>query len=115
MNFYEFSKILEENKLFRIPSRDPVRNAVASVESYWPKPGLALTHIQEILFRHGYIIPYASFNVHDRTEDYTQRFDIERRLSPEDPNSETEPTNSSLNFSWHWISQNQVEITAYLT
>lgn len=114
MNFYKFLEILNEAN---IRNRDPVRNAVASIETYWEKPGKALTAIQEILFDHGYLIPYPSFSVHDRSPEHTQSFNIQKKVNPEDPNNhEVEETNSSLIFSWYWMpSGNQVEITAYIS
>ena len=112
INFFEFSKILSESIL----TKDPVRNAVASIETYWSKPGAALSAIQNILHDHGYIIPVPSFNVHDKTPEYTQRFNIEKIINPEDPNSDSEDTGSYLVFSWHWMpSGTQVEITAYIS
>jgi hypothetical protein len=112
MNFYKFSEILEESKSKRIPNRDPVRNAVAGIDSYWPKPGIALSKIQEILYEYGYLLETASFVVHDRTPSYTQRFQVEKKTSP----NSTEPTDSYLVFSWHWMpSGEQVEVTAYLS
>jgi hypothetical protein len=112
MNFYEFSKILDEENIHR---RDPVRNAVASIENYWSKPGKALTAIQEILFDHGYLIPYPIFSVHDRAPDHRQTFNILKKINPSDPNSETADMDSDLIFSWHWISDDKVEVTAYLS
>jgi hypothetical protein len=114
MNFYEFFEMLENASA--INRKDPVRDKVARIETYWPKPGLALSAIQEILFSHGYLIPYASFSVHDKAQEHTERFNIERKINPDDPNSATEDTGSSLIFSWHWMpSGGQVEITAYIS
>lgn len=116
MDFYKFSKVLEESRSFGIQSKDPVRNAVANIETYWSKPGLALSTIQSVLHDHGYIIPYASFDVHDKSPEHTQRFDVHKIVNPEDPNSETVDTNSRLIFSWHWMpSGEKVEITAYVS
>lgn len=117
MDFYRFSEILAETRLSsHIHQRDPVRNAVAGVESYWSKPGKALTATQETLHDYGYILPHASFTVHDRTPSYTQRFEVQKMVDPQDPNSGTEDTDSWLVFSWHWMpSGEQVEVTAYLS
>lgn len=116
INFYKFLEILEEAKTTAVNARDPVRNAVASIETYWSKPGLALSAIQSILNDHGYMIPYASFDVHDKSPEHTQRFDVHKIINPEDPNSETVDTNSRLIFSWHWMpSGEKVEITAYVS
>jgi hypothetical protein len=116
MNFYKFLEIIKESRSAGLHGKDPVRNAVANIDNYWSKPGLALSTIQSILHDHGYMIPYASFDVHDKSPEHTQRFDIHKIINPQDPNSETEDTNSSLIFSWHWMpSGEQVEITAYLS
>jgi hypothetical protein len=113
-NFYEMIQMLAEGR--SIDKRDKVREALAGMESYWPKPGAALTAAQQTLHDHGYIIPYASFAVHDRTPDYTQKFDVERMVDPSDPSSGTEDTGSMLVFSWHWMpSGSQVEVTCYLS
>jgi hypothetical protein len=114
-NFYEMVELLAEAGMV-IHQRDPVRGAVASMESYWPKPGAALTTAMEILRGHGYIIPYASFAVHDKTPDYTQRFEVQKMVDPKDPNSDTEETGSWLVLSWHWMpSGSQCEVTCYLS
>jgi hypothetical protein len=116
MNFYKFLEILKESKSTNINSRDPVRNAVAGIQNYWSKPGVALSTIQSILYDHGYTIKIPSFDVHDKTPEYTQKFDIHKIINPEDPNSASEETNSSLIFGWHWMpSGEQVEITAYIS
>jgi len=112
MNFFEFAKMVD-GKILR---KDPVRNEVSSIETYWKKPGAALTHIQELLQKRGYLIEHASFNVHDRTPDYQQIFSIGKIIDPSDPNSETTSTDSDLIFNWHWMeSGNQVEIVAYIS
>jgi len=114
MNFYKFLEILNEENIHR---RDPVRNAIAGIKTYWDKPGKALTEIQSILFDHGYLIPFPVFSVHDKSPEHKQSFSIQKKLNPEDPNSdEVEEIDSSLIFSWHWMpSGDQVEITAYLS
>lgn len=112
-NFYEFLQIIESQNIHR---QDQVRNKIASIETYWEKPGQALTHIQEILFDHGYLILVPTFSVHDKALNHTERFIVYKKTNPEDPNSETEETNSMLIFSWHWMpSGEQVEVNAYLS
>lgn len=108
MNFKEFL-----NEAYKIHKNDQVRKNVADIKTYWDKPGQALTALQEILRDQGFQIEGTpSFNVHDKTPEYTQRFNIEKI---EDPNTSLQ-TNSILVFSWHWMgSGNQVEITAYLS
>lgn len=100
-----------------IKRSDKVRNAVASIDTYWRKPGLALTKIQGILHDHGYTLGgVPSFNVSDKTPEYTQRFSVEKLRNPEKPDEGSDPVNSMLIFMWHWMpSGDQCEITAYLS
>ncbi len=97
-----------------IKAKDPVRNAVASIQNYWKKPGMALTKIQGILHDHGYVLGgVPSFSVHDKSPQHTQRFSIEKLRDVTKP-EESDPVDNMLIFSWHWISENQCEITAYI-
>ena len=100
-----------------IKSKDKVRNAVASIKNYWPKPGHALTNIQQTLHDHGYALAgTASFNVSDKTPDYTQRFPLEKMINPEKPEEGAESVENVLSFSWHWMpSGDKCEITAYIS
>jgi len=108
MNFKDFL-----NEEYKIHRNDQVRKSVSNLRTYWDKPGQALTALQEILRDQGFQIEGSpSFNVHDKTPEYTQRFNIEKI---EDPIRHIyTPTNSVLVFSWHWMpSGDQVEITTY--
>jgi hypothetical protein len=111
----DYYEILEGKNT--IKSKDKVRNAVASIKNYWPKPGHALTNIQQTLHDHGYALAgTASFNVSDKTPDYTQRFPLEKMINPEKPEEGAEPVENVLSFSWHWMpSGDKCEITAYIS
>lgn len=100
-----------------IKAKDPVRNAVASLQTYWPKPGLALSKLQEILHSYGYqLADVPSFSVHDRVESHTQNFNLEKMKNPADPMSGGERVNNVLVFSWYWtMPGNKVEITTYIS
>lgn len=91
-----------------IKRNDPVRNKVCELRTYWPKPGHALTALQDILFNHGIELDRVpSFPVSDKTPDYTVRFGLTR---------DGHYLESSLVMSWHWMaSGEQVEIVSYLT
>lgn len=111
----DYYEILEGKNT--IKSKDKVRNAVASIKNYWPKPGHALTNIQQTLHDHGYALAgTASFNVSDKTPDYTQRFPLEKMINPEKPEEGAESVENVLSFSWHWMpSGDKCEITAYIS
>jgi hypothetical protein len=111
----DYYEILEGKNT--IKSKDKVRNAVASIKNYWPKPGHALINIQQTLHDHGYALAgTASFNVSDKTPDYTQRFPLEKMINPEKPEEGAESVENVLSFSWHWMpSGDKCEITAYIS
>jgi len=111
----DYYEILEGKNT--IKSKDKVRNAVASIKNYWPKPGHALTNIQQTLHDHGYALAgTASFNVSDKTPDYTQRFPLEKMINLEKPEEGAESVENVLSFSWHWMpSGDKCEITAYIS
>jgi len=111
----DYYEILEGKNT--IKSKDKVRNAVASIKNYWPKPGHALTNIQQTLHDHGYALAgTASFNVSDKTPDYTQRFPLEKMINPEKPEEGAESVENVLSFGWHWMpSGDKCEITAYIS
>ena len=100
-----------------IKSKDKVRNAVSSIKNYWPTPGHALTNIQQTLHDHGYALAgVPSFNVSDKTPDYTQRFPLEKMTNPEKPDEGADRVDNLLVFSWHWMSSDkQCEVTAYIS
>jgi hypothetical protein len=91
----------------RIKVNDPVRREVASIDTYWPKPGAAITHIQGILQKHGYDLPgIISFN--DAYQDWHHSYPLATKDGGD--------VNSMLSFAWHKMDQSgKYEITAYLS
>lgn len=99
-----------------IVAKDKVRAAIASIQNYWKKPGEALTKIQDILFQHGYILgDVPSFSVHDRSPQHRQTFSLEKLRDPMKPEEGSDPVQNDLVFSWSWISEDKVEVTAYIS
>lgn len=100
----------------KIVAKDKVRAAVASIQDYWRKPGEALTKIQDILFQHGYILGgVPAFSVHDRSPEHRQTFSLEKLKNPLKPEEGSDPVQNDLIFSWYWISDEKVEVTAYIS
>jgi hypothetical protein len=100
----------------KIVVKDKVRTAVASIQTYWSKPGKALLKIQDILFQHGYILGgVPTFSVHDRSPEHRQTFLLEKLKNPMKPEEGSDPVQNDLVFSWHWISDEKVEVTAYIS
>ena len=99
-----------------IGSKDKVRKAVTSIQNYWNKPGNALTKIQNILFDYGFRLRDSpSFSVHDRTPSHRETFALEKLKDPTRPDAGADPIANDLYFRWHWISDEKVEVTAYIT
>jgi hypothetical protein len=107
---------LTEGRLL-IKGSDKVRKEIANIMTYWDKPGLALTEIQNILYRYGYSLTgMPSFSVSDKTPEHTERIGIEKLRNPEKPDEGSDLVENMLIFSWHWMpSGNKVEINAYIS
>ena len=97
-----------------IPVKDKVRNEVATIPTYWPKPGLALTHIQKILGKYGYGIPMPSFTSEDKMKSHTEKFSIVKYKSPDKPDDFVYVDNDLI-FQWYWVSEDKCEITTYIS
>jgi len=68
----------KQPRVNRIPEKHPVREAVASIPTYWEKPGRAINHIAEILDQHGFTITdVISFN--DRVPDYRASYHLSQK------------------------------------
>jgi len=107
-----------EGRIPSIKSSDRVRRDVSSIETYWEKPGKALTKIQDILHNHGYVLGETpSFNVHDKSNDHIQRFKLEKFINKEKPEEGSEEVINMLIFSWHWMESGvgKCEVTAYIS
>jgi hypothetical protein len=87
-----------------IKSNHPARNQVCGIETYWDKPGAAVSHLADLLASHGItIVDTISFD--DTQEDYRATYRLQ---------NESELGNV-LVFSWHRMPSGRFEITAYLS
>jgi hypothetical protein len=119
----ETSNLNKKNSV--IKANDPVRNDIAEIQrnKYWQKPGKALTSMQNVLDKHGYLIEdVPSFSVSDKSQSHTQRFNLAKYINPEKPNEGYTSVDNMLVFSWHWlgdpnnpISDESCEVVAYIS
>ena len=119
----ETSNLNKKNLVIKV--NDPVRNDIAEIQrnKYWQKPGKALTSMQNVLDKHGYLIEdVPSFSVSDKSQSHTQRFNLAKYINPEKPNEGYTSVDNMLVFSWHWlgdsnnpISDESCEVVAYIS
>ena len=89
----------------KLKAKHPARNVVASLETYWDKPGQAITAIAERLEQFGITLPeVVSFN--DTLPQATYRYLLVM---------DGEELNSLLIFQWYKLESGRYEITTYLS
>lgn len=122
MSWYKQSQLnnvpqMDQKRSNKIKPSDPVRRAVSSIETYWPKPGAALSQIGQILSQHGYTIDdVPSFN--DREPDGRQRFNLAKVVNPGNSFDQPQQLENMLIFNWHWMGvpgESKCEVTAYIS
>ena len=132
MSWYKQSQLnnvpqMDQKRSNKIKPNDPVRRAVSSIETYWNKPGSALSQIGQILSQHGYEIDaIPSFN--DRTPDGRYQYALIKPFNDRQPPGQKFDSlriygddinlNNMLIFSWHWMGvpgESKCEVTAYIS